>query len=439
LARLALIDVKAADKTLTMHDLLYDYTREQLGDQLAAMHATLLNAYNPNGKPWLQIEPDGYLYYQLAYHLRGAGRDEELYSLLTGSSEWMERKAMACAGHTAYVADLDLAISDFTDLLAAPEVLALVKLHTAHDVVNAQISRYADTDVQTLIWLGRHDEALAHVRLRSKAKGKFKGLLTAYATLEEKGQPNPSLLYEAQEVAYTIAENQQRAKALAAMAAAMAQAGDNERAQVLLGEAQEVALAEKENWRRGEALGNLAPTLGLAGRHKEAQEIVLAIEEGWQRGWALENLIAALSLAGRYEEAREVALAIEGDWLRAWALEQLARNLSLAGRYKEAREVALSIEGDWRHPEATPILPIIEAEARAQARRFGDALTSLGPRELDRFLQTLAQWAPFFEQIKPRLSIDVLTEGIRIAGWVRVDWRKTHELLSSEQGDYISN
>jgi hypothetical protein len=225
LAQLALIERNADDKTVSLHDLLREYTREQVGDELAATHATLLSAYNPDEKPWPQIEHDGYLYYHLAYHLREAGRKEELYTLLTGSADWMEAKFVACTGDTAYLADLDLAIGNFADPLAAPEVLTLVKLHTARQVVNARVSSYTDADLQILIWLRRESEALAHVRLRHNIRDKFDGLLTIYGTLIERGQPDPSLLSEAQKIVLTIRDDRERADDLRALAAALAQAG----------------------------------------------------------------------------------------------------------------------------------------------------------------------------------------------------------------------
>ena len=97
-AQLALIERNADARTVTLHDLLREYAREQLGEELAATHAALLSAYNPDGKPWPQIEHDGYLYHHLAYHLRAARRKEELYELLTESPDWMEAKFVACMG-----------------------------------------------------------------------------------------------------------------------------------------------------------------------------------------------------------------------------------------------------------------------------------------------------------------------------------------------------
>ena len=105
LERWALIE-RDADKQITLHDLLYDYTRERLGGGLQGTHRHLLAAYNPGNKPWHQVEDDGYLYRHLAYHLREAGRSEELENLLL-DFDWLQAK-LAAAGVAALVADYDV-------------------------------------------------------------------------------------------------------------------------------------------------------------------------------------------------------------------------------------------------------------------------------------------------------------------------------------------
>lgn len=250
-----------------------------------------------------------------------------------------------------------MAISGFTDPLPAPEALTLVKLHTARQVVNERVSVYADTDLQTLVWLGRGNEALAHARLRHEAKSKFDGLLTINSTLRERGQPEPSLLDEAREVASSIAYD----------------------------------------GLRSEALRDLSRALAQAGRYEEAREVASSIEDYWWRREALSSLATALAQAKRYEGARKVASSIEGYWWRTEVLRDFAAALVQAGRFSYALAVLL------------------------------------GLRELNEFVRALAVWAPSFEQVKRGLSVDVLREVVRIAGWVRPDWREIHELLSASE------
>ncbi len=88
LVRMALLDREAEQKAVLLHDLLYDYARDQLGAQTADTHAALLDAYNPQGVPWSHIPDDGYLYEHLAYHLSEAGRNDVLSGLLF-NFEWL--------------------------------------------------------------------------------------------------------------------------------------------------------------------------------------------------------------------------------------------------------------------------------------------------------------------------------------------------------------
>jgi len=134
----------------------------------------------------------------------------------------------------------------------------------------------------------------------------------------------------------------------------------------------------------------------------------------------------------RYEEAREVAHSIRYDWVRWEALRDLAAAMPQAGHHQEAREVARSVRHDEHRAEALKAL----SAAMARAGSLNYALSLLGLRTLDEFLQILAEWATVFEQIKPRLSIAVLSDATAVAGWVRSDWREIHELLSTpERGE----
>ena len=149
---------------------------------------------------------------------------------------------------------------------------------------------------------------------------------------------------------------------------------------------------------------------------------------------ALRDLAFALTQVGCYREAREVAGTIEHEGERAKALSSLATALAQVrdesranAMFGEAQEAARTIEDDGERPEA----PSSMVSALGQAGRFDHALTLLGVRTLDEFLQALAEWAPSFEQVKPGVSVDVLRAATSIAGWVRAGWGKIHERLNS--------
>jgi tetratricopeptide (TPR) repeat protein len=359
---------------------------------------------------------DLYGLFHLAYHLHEAGYRRELYALLTSSPHWMNRKFIAFTSDTAYVADLDLALSDFSDPLTADDVPMWVKLHTARHVVNARVSSYSDTALQTLVWLGRGSEAVAQARLRHGAEDRFRGLLAVYDALREREQSESSLLSEsrevarsiednferqrtlselakalakawryeeAEEVAHSIEDNEQRSRALGELARALAKAGDENRANALFDEAEEVARSIEASPayflsitdsgvfisydKRSRVLKDLAKALAEAERYERAQEVARSIEIGHWSSKAHCELEKALAQAGRYEEAQEVARSLQEDywrWLaRRKALMELPSTPAQAGRYEEAEEVARS------HAEE------VARSIREDVRRWGSELS----------------------------------------------------------------
>jgi hypothetical protein len=79
---------------LTLHDLQYDYVRQQT-DDLPALHQRLLRAYAahcPAG--WPSGPDDSYYFQHLAYHLIQAGRAGELRELLL-DFDWLQAKLEA--------------------------------------------------------------------------------------------------------------------------------------------------------------------------------------------------------------------------------------------------------------------------------------------------------------------------------------------------------
>lgn len=191
------------EPVLRFHDKIREYLKVQLREHLKRLqqdtpvvHQELLQAYNPDDKAWYEVEDDGYLYKAVAYHLIEAGRQEELYELLTGSPDWMERKFIACVGDWAYDADLEIAIRQFSDPLDANGVLTVSKLWAARQVVNARTDIYKDRDLKTLVWLGREAEAIAYARLRSDHITKASGLLAILDALVESEKVVPDEFLE---------------------------------------------------------------------------------------------------------------------------------------------------------------------------------------------------------------------------------------------------
>ncbi|MFG3323914.1 NB-ARC domain-containing protein [Streptomyces sp. NPDC048171] len=113
LDHLSLVSLSAENGgQLTLHDVLRDYLREELGsEQLSRLHAALLHVSAPSGSstgtpvPWWETS-EGYLLDHLIEHLQGAGHNEEAEQV-TCDIRWVEAR-LRQRGPTGPTRDLAL-------------------------------------------------------------------------------------------------------------------------------------------------------------------------------------------------------------------------------------------------------------------------------------------------------------------------------------------
>jgi len=340
-------------ESLSLHDLQYDYVRKQAGD-LSALHKRLLSAYVkrcPNG--WHTGSNDGYFFEHLAYHLKESGRKEELYALLTESPDWMKAKFIACKGDAAYVADLELALCDFADQLEPNQLLMLSQLYTAWQVVNERVINYDNIDLETLVWLGREQEALNYARLRHSPAYKFEGLLAVCEALQEKGQSNLELFRELKKIAFAIPTYSfYKQWTLVNLAVAIAQSKYWKKFNTVFEIAEQFALTTSDaDARRPYLLLKLATAFDRVGQKAKADRIFAEIRKVARSKdnseyWAgvLSRLVATLAQVGRFSEAKQVARAIEIEDLKVQAQCELAVALAQVGDRAEAYAIFKKIK-----------------------------------------------------------------------------------------------
>ncbi|WP_411116298.1 NB-ARC domain-containing protein [Streptomyces sp. 058-1L] len=102
----SLISAYLADRNaIVVHDVFRSYLRHLVGDRWAALHRSLVEAYRQHtGGAWETLdETEGYLWRHLPYHLREAGLDAELVSLLASPTYVMRKVALV--GHQSLTAD----------------------------------------------------------------------------------------------------------------------------------------------------------------------------------------------------------------------------------------------------------------------------------------------------------------------------------------------
>jgi tetratricopeptide (TPR) repeat protein len=305
----------------------------------------------------------------------------------------MEAKFIACTGDAAYVADLELAISDFADPLEPNQLLRLIQLHTARRVVNQRVSCYEDIHLETLVWLGCEAEALNYAHLRSNAAEKFTSLLTIYNALREKGQLKNSVLEEAWKAARDIRHDLIRAKVLSILAFTFAQAACQEQASIVFAEVRKIVQKVKDELRAvqeadpvsvnsnlADILATFAMSLAQAEYQDEARTVFAEARNltrnigiNW---WRVLSLIAiANSLAitkfkneayTAFLEAQYIAKKIDfGD---IWMKSELVKTLVKMKRFPEARRMAVAIS--IKEPRAEVLTEL--ATALIQEKRFDE-------------------------------------------------------------------
>jgi thioredoxin-like negative regulator of GroEL len=192
------------------------------------------------------------------------------------------------------------------------------------------------------------------------------------------------------------------AKAACAMASAMAKNGERKTGE-MFGQSWKNAQSMNEGFRKSEVLCELAASMAEAGDgrakqvFKEARKAVFSLPKNdkWLEPSAVGNLFDAYVRARRIDQATallDVAASTPSD--RAARLRKLAT-------------------------------------FNAKRGRFEKALSFLEPDNLDDYIETLAEWGSTFEQSQSGMALTAWQKATQVAGWVRPDWEKICNLLSS--------
>ena len=429
-------------------------------------HQRIVDYYRVGVKSWLDIDwtsiKDDYAFRYLPYHLKQAGQHQDLCKLLTNAANWMHAKFIHYGSDEGYVSDLQVALNAFTNPGVPEQVAQLVQLHAARQVVYHRASRYNDTDLKTLVWLGGEAQAIQQAHLRPSASQRFDSFWAIYNTQRAKGlPPNSALLREMWEQAQLIDSEETRIAALGKITTALAQIGHRSeittiiteatnalkleanqiRATVesirslkgvpwgqleafkefatilvqlrLFTEAEEVVQAIADDNERANAFSRLAITLAQVGQFVKAEQIAQSIESTWERAEVLKHLAIALAQAGQFTKAEQIAQSIEQDQTKAEAFSQLAIALAQAGQFTKAEQIAQSIEQDQTKAEAFSQLAIALAQTEqfTQAKKLIQKICSSGTK-----VEALSQLATALIQAQQQSeAVEVFAEAREIA------------------------
>lgn len=293
------------------HDLLHDFTLEQMGRSgVLHAHETVLAHYRQDHADWPSVPDDGYILNQLSYHLIEANRGNELLELLIGSPSWMNAKITVLGSDSSLMADVGRALA--LDL----DEVQLAALYAVRQAVKERLGWLTDTDLERLAWQGRV-AALSQARMRPDPQTRCESLITVYQGFMASGDPRPELLDEAEAAARQIGEGVGRAGALQAIGLLRFSAKDD-RWSSILEEARHAADTAERASGRCQALLNLADALHAINQAKSAETLDAAFAAAVQvpsNDDRRVNMLRATALAyartGRPKDALQVLDAYE--------------------------------------------------------------------------------------------------------------------------------
>ena len=167
----------------------------------------------------------------------------------------------------------------------------------------------------------------------------------------------------AEALARSITDPDRQAQALAAVAGALARAGQQEQAMAVAAQAETAARSIADPERQAQALATVAGALARAGQHEQAAIVARSITDPDRQARALATVASALARAGQHEQAATVARSIaDPDW-QAQALATVAGVLARAGQHEQATATAAG-------PRLWPALSPTRSGRRRRWRRW---------------------------------------------------------------------
>ena len=352
-------------------------------------HQRIVDYYRAGAKSWWERDwtsiKDDYAFRYLPYHLKQAGQHQELCKLLTSTANWMHAKFTQHGSDEGYVTDLELALNAFDNPRLSEQVTQLVQLHAARQVIYHRASRYNDTDLKTLVWLGGEAKAIQHARLRPNGSQRFESFWAIYNTQQAKGQPpNSVLLREMWEQAQSIDSGETRIAAFGKIATALSQIGHLPEVMAIMTETTQTLKKLKPNlikaalesihttkgyWQGLEAVREFVTVLLKLRLFTEAEEVVQAITDDGERVSAFSRLAIALAQAGQFAKAEQIAKTIQENRIQAEAFSQLAIALAQAGQFAKAKKLISNIYSNEHQVEALSQLAtaLIKEEQQSEA------------------------------------------------------------------------
>lgn len=322
-----------------------------------------------------------YLLRYLPEHLANAGDYRRLVELLTASCLWMDRKAEIFSSDSSFQDDLDLALSFLKDPLANREdVLSIVRLSAAREVVSRRAGTVADDELSLLAWIGLTERAVGLAELRLDPERVCDGLMVIYRVWNQESQDGIDLLTRVQFLLGLVQSERGRVYVAAALASEYWKCKDLEASdrnlQIALDALQDMPASRLETtW----AKQVLARVLGQIRGREEAIQMLDRIGDPFWRLLAFADVVLHapdLVSSRNLSLCRELIAGLEDATRRWYATHRLIHSLVRLGENAEAKELFKFLKALQRPPSANSQTGQAEIWEEASRVELGDLSTA---------------------------------------------------------------
>ena len=367
------------DVYLLGHEELQATARAYLGGERLASYQDRLHAwaekYRDQG--WPADTPE--------YLLRG------YFQMLTAIGD--TARLVACAVDAArHERMLDITSGDAAALNEVTMTFDLIAVQNDPDLTAAlSLARHRDylaernTGIPAslpVLWatLGQHIRAEALAASITDPDRQARALAAVAGALAEAGQHEQAAAVASQAATVTrsITNPLSEARALAAVGGALAEAGQHEQAAAMASRAATVARSITNPLSEAWALAAVAGALAKTGQHEQAETVARSITVPDEQAFALATLAGVLARAGQHEQAETLAGSITDPERQARALAQVAGALAKTGQHEQAAAMAsqaATVASSITNPIWRPATLMAVAGALAKSGRHEQAET----------------------------------------------------------------
>ncbi len=308
-------------------------------------------------------------------HLYEAQLDQQLFAVLDEGAYGQAKERLDRSARS-YMQDLGLGRrAAARPHLGQAEAIALLPFLWRYTLlrssIRSQADQYPNTLFATMLLLHREAEVLGLAELltdKSKQVRLFVNIGVHLTVQPGKQAESRQAFLRAQNIADTIEDASDSARALSAIAHGLAQGQQWERAE-------EIAGRIEDAYSRAEALRAIAQGLAQVQQWQRAEEIAGRIEDAYSRAEALSAIAQGLAQVQQWQRAEKIAGRIESAYSRAEALSAITQELAQtqqeaeAGRVlAQAEEAAGRIEDAYSRAEALSAIAQVLAQGQQWQR-----------------------------------------------------------------------